>query len=422
METPYSERPFSERCKSADPSRSSPGAWLDHAGHGLLTYYMTSLIAVFGVAYGHQFLKAPSLPRAMPTDFLAAFANWDGEHYVDIADKGYRYDAALPSNIAFFPALPLLGRWLANLTGLRTDAALLIIAHVSLAGAFILLVAYVRRRAGAERPELAPWVLIALGVWPTTFFLRMAYSESLFLLGTLAALYGMEHRWPPLAIALVCGFAAATRSVGICLVVPFAWHLWRSSEEWTRWAWRLGWLPLACWGLFAFMLFQYLEFGNALAFAQTQDNWRMRPAVSCATKVGDLLTLESVRGVFDPESPCYWQRSATEINPLFSLHFANPIYWLTGLLLIGIGAWKRWLTSYELWIAMSLLLVPYVFRGHEMCMTGMARFTAVVFPIYLVLAQLLVRLPAPVAAAIVAISSFFLGAYAALFAAWHPFF
>ncbi len=395
---------------------------MDHVGRGLLTYYLTSLIAVIGVAFGHEFLKLPLHARAKAADFPAAFANWDGEYYVEIADKGYRYDVNVPSNVAFFPALPLLARWLTTLTGLRTDAALLIVAQVSLAGAFMLLAAYVGRSADAGRVESAPWALIALGVWPTTFFFRMAYSESLFLLTTLAALYGMERRWPILAIALVCGAAAATRPVGICLAAPFAWHLWRTSGGWMRLLPRLAWIPLAAWGLLAFMLFQYLEFGNALAFAETQENWRRRAPAPWTTRVTDLLTLEPVRGVFDAASPCYWQRGTTEINALFSLHLANPIYWLAGLILIGIGAWKRWLTSYELLLAASLLIVPYALRGHEMCMTGMARFTAAAFPIYLVLGRLLARLPTPIAPALVALSGFLLGCYAALFAAWHQFF
>jgi hypothetical protein len=49
----------------------------------------------------------------------------------------------------------------------------------------------------------------------------------------------------------------------------------------------------------------------------------------------------------------------------------------------------------------------------------MGRFTAVVVPMYLVLGRLLARLPAPLAAALLCLSGFFLAAYAALFAAWH---
>ena len=57
-----------------------------------------------------------------------------------------------------------------------------------------------------------------------------------------------------------------------------------------------------------------------------------------------------------------------------------------------------------------------------MCMASMARFTSVAFPIYLVIGNLLWRMPAPLAAGLLSISSLLLGIYTALFAASYPFF
>jgi hypothetical protein len=65
-----------------------------------------------------------------------------------------------------------------------------------------------------------------------------------------------------------------------------------------------------------------------------------------------------------------------------------------------------------------LLLNAYVTRGPEMCMGAMGRFAAVAWPVYLLLGLGLQRLPAPLAAALLAISGFFMGTYAALYAAW----
>src|SRR2546428_514764 len=87
--------------------------WLANLGSGLLAYYLTSLIAILGVLFGHDFLKAAPNPLAKQGDELAAFANWDGAWYVKIVDTGYEYQPDRPSNIAFFPAFPLLGKFLA---------------------------------------------------------------------------------------------------------------------------------------------------------------------------------------------------------------------------------------------------------------------------------------------------------------------
>lgn len=403
-------------------SQDGPSAhsWLGLIGPGLLTYYTTSLICALGVSFGHDFLKSTPHVLANRPGLINAFTNWDGRHYKEIVEEGYHYEAAKPSNVAFFPAFPLLARWLANLTGMSADMALLLVAHVSLAAAFVGLAAYLQRRF-PEMPRLTSYVLVVFGLWPTTMFFRMAYSESLFFLCTILTLYGIERKWPLILIALIVGFATATRSVGVCLLVPLAWHAWqRSSGRWDAIR-TLCLVPVACWGITAFMVYQHLEFGDPLAFAQTQQNWRMRPPVPLLTQMRDLAILEPVGAVFDPDSVCCWQRYSGQVSPLFSLQLANSCYWFSGLVLIGIGIWKRWLTNFEWSLALGLLLVPYVLRGHEMCMGSMGRFAAVAFPVYIVLGQILVRLPAGFVAALLALSGFFLGAYAALFAAGYWF-
>jgi hypothetical protein len=390
--------------------------------HGVIVYYLTTFIVFCGAAFGHGFLQPASHQWTKQRPLWDCFANWDGDWYAKIAREGYQYDPGRLSNISFFPAFPLLGRAVADVTGIQMETALLIVAQLSLVATFVVLARYLRHRIDASNSDAAAWALLAFGVWPTAMFCRMAYSESLFLLSAVISLYAMERRWPLVAIALVIGFATATRSVGVCLLVPFAWHVWRESAPFWGLVRRLWLLPVACWGLLAFMSFQYWAFGEPLAFAQAQDNWRVRPAAPATTRCLDLLLLEPVRAVFDPASPCYWARPAEERNPLFSLRLANPLYWLAALALVGIGTWKRWLTAYEWSLALALLLVPYLLRSHDMCMFGMGRFTAVAFPIYLVMGHLQARLPSTIAAMVMAISGFFLAAYAALFVAWYRIF
>ena len=53
--------------------------------------------------------------------------NWDGEHYADIATKGYPRLDAYPSDdalgsYAFFPLYPMLIRAVGAVTGLQDDA------------------------------------------------------------------------------------------------------------------------------------------------------------------------------------------------------------------------------------------------------------------------------------------------------------
>jgi hypothetical protein len=410
-------------CEKHGVAKKAPLAmtWGEPTATGLVFYFLTSIVTVMGVEVGHDFLQMPQHGMARRHDVGKAFANWDGEWYEKIITRGYQYDPDRQSSVAFFPAFPVLG-WLLAGAGLRPDLALVLAAHACLAAAFVVLTAYVKERFPDAPSELVTSVVLAFGVFPTTFFFRMAYSESLFILLSILAVYGMERRWPLMAIASLIGLATATRSVGVALLVPLVLHVCKETRGIRGWA-RLVWaLPLACWGIIAYAVYLYFEFGAPLAFVQTQENWRIRSPVDFTTKLADLAMLEPVVANFDPSSPCYWCRAPGEINALFSLYLANPLYWVTAVGLIIFGSYKGWLSVVEIALAVGLLLIPYGLRSHEMCMAGMGRFASVAFPIYLVLGQILSRLPVLVAGSCLAISGFFLGAYAALFAAWYRFF
>jgi hypothetical protein len=411
--------------------------FLDHVYDGLFCYCATALLVVVAVVLGHDYLKQATHAVGKRGDILEAFANWDGKWYREILTDGYSYRPGSPSNVAFFPAYPLLGRGVARLTGVSSNVALLIVSHFCLATMFIALAAYVQQRLRTGRPSLArggsgadveqpgPWVLLAAGLWPTTFFFRMAYSESLFVLIAVIALYGMERRWPAPVLAVIVSLGAMVRPVGVALLGPLAMHLWtdfspsvdRRKTIGTKLVRLTVYLALASSGLLAYMAYQWVAFDDPLAFAKTQEYWRVRPAVSLGEKISSLITLEPFWSVFDPSSPCYWGMHDRESNPLFSFHLANPIYFLFTVGLIALGACKHWLNAKEVVLAASLLFIPYVTRSHEMCMGGMGRFAAVAFPQYLVLGRLLCRLPAPAAALVLAFSAFLLGTYSALFAA-----
>jgi hypothetical protein len=398
--------------------------FLECTSAGLLYYYLTSLIVVFGLVFGHDFLEvAKANPLAKRRDYIATFANWNGEWFTRILTEGYTEDPAGWESPVFFPAYPLLGRGLARATGLRPELALLIVSHVCLAATFVLAYAYVRVRfPGPTHAQLPGFVLLALGLFPPGFFLRMAYTESLFLLLTVLAFYGMERRWPLWAIALLAGAASSVRAVGVALAPAFALHLWRRSPSLKTFATRGALLgPLACWGILAYMLYQQLAFGDPLLFYHSEMGIRKRPEESLGSKLLSDLTLEPIWSLFDSSAPGYWVRQDVQGNPLFSLILVNPLYLLAAVTLLAVGVGKRWLTGPEIAAALFLLLISYIFKGGANYMEAMARFTAVVFPLYLVLGRLLASVSAPLVAGAAALSGFFLATYSALFAAWFPY-
>lgn len=205
-------------------------------------------------------------------------------------------------------------------------------------------------------------------------------------------------------------------------------------------------LPVACWGFATFTVYQYCAFGEPFATIKVQKYWGT-PAASRSEKLMQLITLEPVRSVYDNRSPSFWATGDVHGIPWFSLQFANPLYFVAAIVLVVLGALcysrktsseaadsslpqascrddqrGRWLSLEEVSLSAMLLVIPYVTRAYEMHMSSMARFVTVVFPIYLVFGQILVRLRSPLRAAILALSGCFLAIFSALYAARYAIF
>jgi hypothetical protein len=385
----------------------------------LLCYLWTGILVMLGVAFGFGFIPSVTF-QPKPHALLACLSNWDGRWFETIVHDGYSFSDQVPPTAAFFPAYPCLAWLLVKSTGMPASTALVLISQLSFAAALVVFAAYIRIRFPSEPKHFLIFVLLAATLSPTTFFFRMAYSESLFLFSLLLAFYLMERKTSLGIVAIVVGFATSVRIPGICLLLPFAMHIWSRSAGKRQFIQNMVlMMPLACWGAAVFMIYCDWRSGTPWAFARAQAEWHFRVAPSWGYKLYSLATLEPLWSVFNPSSPSYWKTLSFDKNPLFSLIAANPIYFVLAVLLIVLGAWRRWLSGKETALAASLLFVSYVGRGYEMCMNSTGRFIAVVFPIYLVMAQLLCRCPATLATGYLTSSAIVLTLYCALFAACH---
>ena len=251
----------------------------------------------------------------------------------------------------------------------------------------------------------------------------MAYTEAILFL-TALTLLAIQRKWNPVVIAIVVGLATATRPVGVALAVGFAWHLAAHAPNRRVLALRLLTLgPLACWGLLAYMASLAIDFGDPLAFVKAQDPFKQRIGTPVLERLLALVTLEPIRSFYDSRSHLmgWGVPSSTSLAWLFSLRPVDSVVFLAFLGLVVLGGFKRWLNGVELVIRAGLLAIPYASIGYEQNMQSMARYSSAVLPAYLVLGRLLVGIPAPLVMALAGISGFFLGLYAALFAAWYTF-
>jgi hypothetical protein len=404
---------------AATANAASAGGWLDDIVAGLVGYYLTTLPVVLGVWFGMNFLE-----RGAPSDDpVAACVRFDAIHYVDIIRDGFYYDPTRRSTVAQFPAYPLVTRWLCKATGLAPEEGGLLSANLFLIGAFILLARWVRVRWPEATADQRTFVLAVFGLWPMGLFFRMPYAESLFLLGTLMALYGMARRWPLVALALVTGFVTAVRPFGVAVTAAFVWHalMQPGSGLWVKIARSVVLLPVASWGLLAFIAYQWQAFHAPLGFVQTQEHWSIAipEDQSWHAKAVSLLTLEPIRGVYDPTSPRYWGNIETRGGALLNIMFWNPILFLLAATLVALGRGRRWLMGSELVFGGGLLAIPYLTRAYEMSMASHARFGAVVVVNYLVIGRMAAGAGTSLRIAVCAGLGIFLFMFASLYASHH---
>ena len=181
----------------------------------------------------------------VPERLADPWANWDGQWFIRIASDGYHR----VHSEAFFPLYPFIIRYVSYVTGNYVLAGT-VIAWVAIALTLWLLYRMVAARFDATT---AAWTVAFLSFFPTSFYLTSVYSESLFLLFSVAAFYFAERRhW---ALAGLAGMLSVlTRNTGLLLVIPLAllmveqehakgWHEWTRAVFKPRTLWLLL-LPL----------------------------------------------------------------------------------------------------------------------------------------------------------------------------------
>ena len=195
--------------------------------------------------------------------FLWNRANFDGAHYLGISRYGYGLHQQ-----AFFPFYPKLISRLSQIFGGNNLLAALFISNAS----FLLALFIFYRLVNLDFDEsTAKRSLIFFLLFPTAFFLGMAYSEGLFLLLILACFYAArKQKW--FLAGILGGLASYTRVIGIFL---FPALIWEWYQEYKNKSYKLkikNFLPLllAPSGLLFFMRSLWLKYGDPLMFIHTQ--------------------------------------------------------------------------------------------------------------------------------------------------------
>lgn len=321
------------------------------------------LLAAIGVIGGGMLSLLPGQP---PTD--AGFPNpqlspgWhmlvtslqrqDAQWFLRLATTGY---APGDNSAAFFPTYPLAIRVVDLVPGIGPLGAGLLVANAAAFGALLLLHALTRLELGDVAARRA---VLFTALFPTAFFLYAPYTESSFLLASIATFwFARRDRWGWAAVAGAT--AAATRSVGILLILA----LWveaiaRSRRDHRPLLPRLAAAAAVAIGPLLYAGWWAWRYHDLWAPLDAQRAWRPEGASPPWVTIWSALRL-----AWDYQT--WWLLDVTVVT----------------LALIGIVvAVRRIPASYTIYATSSVLL-PLLLPLASRPLLSMPRFAAVLFPV-----------------------------------------
>ncbi len=350
----------------------------------------------------------PSVTRDLGS-FTDIWARWDSIFFLRVAEHGYAHLSR--SAAAFFPLYPtavgILGR---VFFGHYLLAGIVVSLAAGLAS-FVLLYRIAETRLGAEG---ARRTVLYLAVFPMALFFQAVYSESLYLLLSLAAFWFAERK-RFLAAGVVSGLALLTRPMAVALLPALAILAWRSPNRRGALA-RLAAAP----GLFTlYPLLLWLQRGDPFAFVNAQGIWSRR--LSHAGPLGGIWSGLSAgwAGVRQLASGSHTHSYWPAVQGTDPMRVAAVNLECLGALVLfavlTVIAWRRFGAPYGLFSALSLA-IPLSVPSDRWPLLSLPRFGLVIFPLFLALAAVGGRPRAHTA--IVSISALLLGVAVVQWALW----
>lgn len=221
---------------------------------GILTLSYTPLL--------HTFPYIDKLAVSRLPQWLYAWGNFDGVHYVGIAWQGYHeFDQA------FFPLYPLLIKFISTF-GLSYVTSGLLLSHGFFIAGVIMFHALFTELFSKKT---AFWSTLLVIAFPTSFFFTALYNESLYLFLMCAALRSFQQKKYVLT-AMLSFLVALTRVPGVTVSLIFFGMGYKNlrvipqmlKKTWIVYIGLFG-------GLIAYMTYLHYSTGDALNFLHSQE-------------------------------------------------------------------------------------------------------------------------------------------------------
>lgn len=295
------------------------------------------------------------------TRLLSIWNRWDGPQYLLIAQDGYASTGDQRLALAFFPLYP----WLIRLTEIVVRDAVLSAFLISTVASVAAGVALARLLAIDYSRHLARRAVWFMFIFPTSYFLHIDYSESLFLALVLASfMAARRERW--LQAGIFGAFAALARPNGFLLLPALGADALSELWETHRFKWRWLWVGLIPMGLAVYLLVNYRITGDPIAFLSVQREHWAHTLVAPWSSIG--VNFEVARD-WDPS-----QAAMIGTQVLFYL-----VVGLAG----AIAAAFLLRPSYAVWMALN-----WLFLSTQSWDISAPRYTLMMFPLFILFARL----------------------------------
>ena len=313
-----------------------------------------------------------SHPYRGPLDAYQGFNQWDSYHYMDIS-RGYQMPLgqvtsddihSMRANPCFFPAYPFIVKTLQSLTSIPISYATLV------ASQFFCLCFWVQWFLLLSLWQIPPKLIyqsaVTVALFPTSFFLVMGYSESLYMASLLGLILWTElwllaTQAKRLSVAWllagVCGTVlSATRLVGLLLAsYPFI-RLWALSHK-----------PLKKQILYSFLLSSISSLGGCGFFLYCYFRFHEWNIYFRLQKIG----WQIYANYFAPFFPSSYLPKLFFEDTHYSVCKLLNLVILSLFILFGLHYWKEWKTQRSL-NRNNLALIFSAFIMFYICISGMA--------------------------------------------------
>ncbi len=357
--------------------------------------FIIALIAFYSEAVTHLFppqlnFLGGGLKNYLSSPLSWAWANFDGEHYLSLAQNGYGFGEQ-----AFFPLYPLLIKIIGGFFGGGLPALNLSGQLVSNLSFFLALVGLYKLVRLDYSEKIATLTIILLLIFPTSFYFAGVYTESLFLALVIWSFYfARKGKW--FLASVLGGLASGTRVIGIILLPVLFVEWYKEKKRKTKDLLSLLIIPL---GLIIYMYYLKQTSGDWLAFLHTLPSFGEQ-------RSGNPILLPQV-----------FYRYFVKIIPSLSYSYFPVVFTtfleiLTGLLFLflSIIGFFRLRISYALFLALGYL-IPTLSGSFS----SLPRYVLVLFPAFILISLWLSKTPKLIQISVFVILFILLGLSLSLF-------